>query len=113
MDKLKERNYPIKIIKKAQKRARNHNRDNLLESHPRDLEESRLTCVTTYKIMSEHVKKIILKNWRILNSANISWDKPMFSHKRARSLRNALVHTRPQVKTPSQTRTVWNQPPEV
>ena len=109
--RLRERNYPIKIINKAQKRTRWQNRDSLLESHPREKETDKLVCVTTYNIASNLVKKIVMQNWKILNTGNIKWEKPMFAHRRVRTLRDNLVHTRPCFEKIQQPRTLWDHSP--
>ena len=96
-EKLRARNYPDRIIKKAQKRARNNNREALLEPTIRTPNDNqRLTCVTTYNVASTRIQKIVNKHWRILTSGNMDFEKPLFSYRRGQNLKDKLVHTRPQ-----------------
>ena len=94
--RLIERDYPTQIVQKAKKRARNNNRESLLEpKHGQDNRNPRLTCITTYTVASTMTTKTIQKHWRILNSGNLNLEKPLISHKRGRNLKDTLVHTRP------------------
>ena len=94
-DKLVSRRYPLGVIKRARKRARNNNRDALLESIIKETGPPRLTCVTTYNAASNQVSKSINKHWRTLTSGALSFEKPLISYKRGRNIRDILVHTRP------------------
>lgn len=93
--RLKNRGYPDRVLNKGFKRARNQPREVLVEDNPRVDKAIPLTCVTTYSVASNTVKKAINKHWRILTSNKRTWEKPLFSFKKGRSLRDCLVHTRP------------------
>ena len=94
--KLRARDYPVRVIARAKKRARNNNREALLEPKiPNYQPKQRLACVTTYNIASIQVSKILNKHWRILTSGSITLEKPLFAFKRGRSIKDSVVHTRP------------------
>lgn len=81
-------------MKIAWKRARNNHREALLETHTRE-KVDRSICLTTFNMPSYHIKKIITKNWRILNSNGLDLECHFFSFKKSASIRNILVHIRP------------------
>lgn len=110
--RLQERDYPIKTIRKCQKRARNQPRESLLETTPRAEPQDLLTCVTTYSTSTNTVKKIINKNWKILTSNTLKWPKPRFANKRTKNIKDILVHTRPAPTARTDTLTsAWNLAP--
>ncbi|XP_078504074.1 uncharacterized protein LOC144762705 [Lissotriton helveticus] len=111
--KLKMRGYPQPILGKSYKRARNQPREALLEDKIVTTRDIPLTCVMTHSTLSNFIKKSINKNWRILSSTNKTWEKPLFSFKKGRSLKDALVHTRPKQQTtvtPRSATEVWGLP---
>ena len=108
--KLTERGYPHRIVAQAQKRARNNNREALLDAPIRQKEDQPLVCVTTHNIATNRVKRIVNRNWRILNSGGLNVEKPIFSNKRSTTLRDLLVHTRPKGEA-MVPRTLWDLPP--
>ena len=87
--KLRARKYPDNILRKAFKRACKNNRETLLDN------PIKLTSTDGHNAASDLVSKSINRHWRILTSGNIDFEKPMFSHRKGKSLRNTLVHTRP------------------
>lgn len=97
----------MKTVHKAQKRARNQNREALLEPTVKQETTIPLTCVTTYNSISTKVAKIIQANWRILTSGKLQWEKPLFSYKRSQNLQDSLVSTRPR-QNPTREATVLN-----
>ena len=109
-DKLLTRGYPQRIIDGAYKRARNNNRESLLEKSTKTTNSNRLVCVTTYSPISNQLKKIINKNWRILNTGKLNLEKPIFANKRGLNLKDRLVHTRPRSPTTLPTTTLWGLP---
>ncbi|XP_078524891.1 vomeronasal type-2 receptor 1-like [Lissotriton helveticus] len=90
--KLQQRRYPEKIIDVAMKRARNNNREALLENKiPPDEASTRPICVTTYSSSTNEVSKLMNKHWRILNSGTLNIEKPMFAHRRGKKLKDMLL----------------------
>ncbi|XP_078510279.1 uncharacterized protein LOC144769955 [Lissotriton helveticus] len=108
--KLTVRDYPSRIINSCAKRARNQSRQSLLESHPKQTDD-RTTCVTTYSPITNQVKKIINRNWKIITSNTLTWSKPRFANKRSSNIKDLLVHTRPPPKKKKQHPGLWNNPP--
>lgn len=111
--KLKNRDYSANILTKSYKRAHNQPCAALLEAKSNPKKPIPLTCVTTYSAVSNSVKKVINKHWRILTSNTRNWDKLLFSFKKGHSLKDSLVHTRPRLQPtqsiPSITR-AWGLP---
>ncbi|KAJ1119551.1 hypothetical protein NDU88_007736 [Pleurodeles waltl] len=112
--KLHTKDYPPHLVSRARKRARNNNRDQLLQ--PRALKSSleKIVCVTTFNPLSNEIQKIIRDNWKILTSGGLPFEPPLHTYKRASNIRNIVVHTRPKEKLrPTQT-TLWQMaPPQV
>ena len=50
-------------------------------------------CVTTYGPYSNDMKKIIHKKWNILTSNTLSFERPLFSFKKGKSIKDVLVHS--------------------
>ena len=67
----------------------------------KEIGQPRLICVTTYNVASTRISTSINKHWRILTSGDLSLEKPLFSYRRGKSIRNMLVHTRPLVPRPN------------
>lgn len=109
--KLAERSYPKKLIRRSMKRAANSNREALLEPPVPKTKNDRLTFVNTFSTRSNAIQRIVRKHWRILNTGADSLPQPLFAFKRATSLRDKLVHTRPPPKEIHQVGTIWNMPP--
>lgn len=107
---LRDRQYPPSVVQKARKRPRNTNREALLEPKERE-DTNTLTCVTTFTPASNNIKKIINRNWRIINSDGLNLEKPHFAFKRTANIRDGLVHTRPRSKEESNRPPIWNLPP--
>lgn len=106
--KLEERGYPRAIINKTKKRARNQNREALLETVPKDKSDQPITCVTTFNTASNEVAKLIRRNWKILNSGQRQWETPRFAYKRCNNLKDQLVSTRPRPLTNREPNTILN-----
>ena len=111
-DKLRVKGYPKHNIRQAKKQALHTQRESLLETNAKPA-ATNLACVTTFTPISNQIKKIIKKQWNILNSNTLNLERPLFSFKQICNLRQLLVHTRPQQKqlTPPPPRTVTGLPP--
>ncbi|XP_078515055.1 uncharacterized protein LOC144773834 [Lissotriton helveticus] len=100
--KLENRGYPKKLIKNALKRARFYDRDSLLDPERKSKKNptlDRIVFVTQYSHLSNQIKNIVNKNWKILNqNREIQLDKPLFSFRRNKTIKNSLVHTYPIAK---------------
>ncbi|KAJ1126012.1 hypothetical protein NDU88_004425, partial [Pleurodeles waltl] len=99
--KLLARNYPREIVNRAPKRARNNNREALLEPNTRDINKS-MTCVTTFTPLSNKIKRTILKRWSILGSSGCNIPRPLFAFKRSQNIKDVIIHTRPRNITQTQ-----------
>mgnify|MGYP002804607152 FL=1 len=100
------------MVTQAQKRARNNNREALLDIQTRETKDMPLVCITTHSIATNRVKKIVNRHWRVLNSGGLNIQKPLFSNRRATTLKDLLVHTRPK-KELTVPRTLWDLSPVV
>ena len=91
-----QRGYSPDCIEKAFILALNKPRTELLEKRKRKDKKFSVTCVTTYTPHSHVLRSIFKKHWHILTSdpetAPLFKDPPLFSFKRARNLRDHLVH---------------------
>lgn len=70
-NKLKDKKYPEKIIKDAQERPLNLNRDKCLQGQlkvQKDPKDFKLSFVTKYSNNARDIKRIFKKNWKILES---------------------------------------------
>lgn len=106
---LQERDYPKEVVRKARKRAKNNNRQALLETKARE-DTDMITCVTTYTPLSNKLKKVINRNWRILNSEGETWFCQVQCVKRTANIRDCLVHTRPRPRQNKSQTPLWNLP---
>ncbi|XP_078504418.1 uncharacterized protein LOC144762977 [Lissotriton helveticus] len=89
--KLKNRGYPNKLIKHALKRARFYDRQPVGSTKKNNTPLDRIVFVTQYSHVSNQVKNIINRHWKILNRDN-RLDKPLFSFRRNITIPNSLVH---------------------
>ncbi|KAJ1100609.1 hypothetical protein NDU88_005690 [Pleurodeles waltl] len=94
-DKLQARGYPAYLLRRAEKRARFSNRETLLQPTTRTNKEDTLICVTTFNPASDTIKKIINEDWKILTSGGLPFQLPLNAFKKAKSIRDMIVHTRP------------------
>ncbi|KAJ1126769.1 hypothetical protein NDU88_005175 [Pleurodeles waltl] len=86
--KLNTKDYPPHLIRRARKRARNNNRDQLLQPRASKPDLEKIVCVTTFNPLSNTIQKIIKDNC----------EKPLGSfpdYKR----RNTSILTRPRART--------------
>ena len=91
-DKLSARNYPQRFIRNARKRALYTPREVLLSSQKKP-ERDEIVCVTTYGPYSNDMKKIIHRKWNILTSNTLNFERPLFSFKKGKSIKDILVHS--------------------
>ncbi|XP_078506462.1 uncharacterized protein LOC144765749 [Lissotriton helveticus] len=92
---LRDRHFPNSLIKRSKKRAVNSNREALLEAPIPKPPLTRLTFVSTFNTRSNAIQKIVKRHWCLLNHGREKIVQPLFAFKRASSIRDRLVHTRP------------------
>lgn len=107
---LRLRDYPSHSINIAKKRACNNNREALLKQNQRNTTDT-LTCVTTFTLDSNRIRKIIKKQWGILQTGELTLPPPRYVFKRTRNLKDILVHTSPPHSTQADQRPLWGLPP--
>lgn len=96
--KLSDRGYPGKLIKQSFKRACFYNRDCLLEinKEKKSREVDRVVFVSQFSSASNKIQNIVNTNWKILNHGAVTQlQKPLFSFRRNKTMRNSLVKTYP------------------
>lgn len=79
--KLVDRGYPRKLVKRAYKRAKYYNRDAFFteQSAAQKNNTLPLTFVTNFSTVSNQVKNIINRNWHLISNLGTSkLLKPMF-----------------------------------
>ncbi|KAJ1190754.1 hypothetical protein NDU88_000076 [Pleurodeles waltl] len=97
-DKLRARGYPDHLLRRADKRGRVSPRETLLQPKSRTNKGDPLICVTTFNPASNMIKKIINENWKILTSGGLPFQVPMNAYRKATSIRDMIVHTRPRLR---------------
>ncbi|KAJ1143227.1 hypothetical protein NDU88_009538 [Pleurodeles waltl] len=111
-NKLRARGYPDHLLRRADKRVLVSPRETLLHPSSRTSKRDPLICVTTFNPASNMIKKILNEDWKILTSGGLPFQIPMNAYKKAKSIRDMIVHTRPWVNpTTSKQRTLWDLPP--
>ncbi|KAJ1184101.1 hypothetical protein NDU88_000911 [Pleurodeles waltl] len=60
--KLHTKDYPPHLVNRARKRARNNNRDQLLQPRAQKPSLDKIVCVTTFNPLSNEIQKIIREN---------------------------------------------------
>lgn len=96
--RFKERAYPSDVVEQAYTKARSIPRNTLLiKNRQRRREQSRPYFVTTYSTLSPRIRRIITKNWSIIQSdaqlRGVFPEPPVLSFKRAPSLRDKLMQS--------------------
>ncbi|KAJ1098507.1 hypothetical protein NDU88_003617 [Pleurodeles waltl] len=69
--KLQAKDYPTHLVNRARKRARNNNRDQLLQPRAVKPDLEKIVCVTTFSPLSNRIQKIIKDDWKILTSGGL------------------------------------------
>lgn len=113
-ERLISRSYPARMVRRARKRAWYNPRDILLNPEITNQSEmDRIICVTTFSTRSNEVKRIINKNWSLVSDEIQQTQFPLHSFKRAKNIRDMVVHSylKP-VSQPTLT-SLWNLPPLV
>ncbi|XP_069464765.1 uncharacterized protein [Ambystoma mexicanum] len=108
-NRLIERGYPRKLVSRSLKRARFTCRDSLLTPKTRVESQDQITCVITHGQHAFQVKQIIHKYWPIARLCLPDQQSPRFAFKRARNIREHLVHSL-YTKRPPQSN-LWNLRP--
>lgn len=110
-----ERGYAQDTVDTAWDKALNIDRPSLLTKTPRPTRTSkpRLCFSTRYSPTAGKIKHVIKKHWRILQSdpslKEICAEPPRFTFKRARNIRDRLVHSDMKVSNP----TTWLSNPPI
>lgn len=108
---MQTRGYPKKLLKHSFKRARFTPREVLLEQKLQKPVEQ-LVCVTTYGAHSNKFKKVILKNWHLLEGMECPFPKPLFAMKKNRSIGQQIIKAElPHKSVKSDLRTKWGLQP--
>lgn len=101
-NRFKHRNYSSHCIENAYQRAKNTSRSTLLLDKDQKQQADRLCFVTEFNHCSSDIKRIILKHWHILQAEttlkSITQTSPLFSFRRAQTIKSTLVHTSGQEK---------------
>ena len=88
------RNYPHDVVSRALAKVSDVSRESALVSNTRTT-NNRIPFTVTYHPLNNAVKPIVNRNFNLLNSdlatSNIFSERPLFSFKRDRNLRNFLV----------------------
>ncbi|KAJ1214531.1 hypothetical protein NDU88_002149, partial [Pleurodeles waltl] len=72
--KLQAKDYPTHLVKRACKRARNNNRDQLLQPRATKPDMEQIVCMTTFNPLSNRIQRIIKEEWKILTSERDRWE---------------------------------------
>lgn len=105
-EKLMNRGYPKKLIKQSFKRAKYYNREVLVCPEEGKAKEDlkRVVFVNQFSNISNQIKNIVNRNWKILNAdQEVQLEKPLFAFRKNKNIRNSLVKTYRDIKTPLQT----------
>ncbi|XP_069482502.1 uncharacterized protein [Ambystoma mexicanum] len=109
--KLRRRGYPNKIARRAHKRAKNNNREALLEYHNISLDNDQIVFVSTFNTLSNKVNAIIKRNWHILDAGECPIKKTLCAFKRGPNIKDLVTRNDISVQSPQSTLTEsWGLP---
>lgn len=110
--RFEQRGYNKHDISNAWERASMTERTTLLSKKPKSQLASRLSFSTRYNPAASQIKRIVRKHWHVLNSdpalKEICAEPPRFIFRRARNIRDRLVHS--DMVPPSPTTWLSNPP---
>lgn len=91
-ERFTNRGYPQKIIKQAYKRALYSARENLLQpKKQKDKTEGNIFLSIEYSPLSQQIRGIVNKNWKILGLHPALKKRPLTTFRRRNNLRDILV----------------------
>lgn len=100
--RFEERGYKTEVVRQAQRRANQCNRNDLLVKRHKPKSNHQVYFSTRYSKTAMKIKKIIKNNWAILQSdpsiKEVFPNPPSFCFRRAPTLRDKLVHSHLPVK---------------
>lgn len=96
--KLVTRGYPNRLVKKSFKRTWHCPREELLKTRDKP-NLNKIVCVTTFDTHTNQVRKLIMKNWNIIQSIDPTIDTPLFAYKRGKNLKDHLVKSATDIPT--------------
>ena len=109
--RFSQRGYRRKNLNQAYNKAKSLERRNLFEKSPRQTKSGQIFFSTQYSTHAYDIKRIIQKNWSILQSdpdlRPVFSDSPSFSFRRAPTLKDKLVRS----YLPASPKETWLQPP--
>lgn len=103
-NKFLNRGYPLDWIDEGFNTAFKKTRSELLKKKTRKTRKYSFACITTHSPKSYMIKSIFKKHWHLLSSdselSDIFRHPPLIVYKRARNLKDSLVHARFQSVSP-------------
>ena len=101
-DRLTQRGYPKRVVRKALKRAWYNPREILLEKRER-LPLERTVCVMTFNPNTNRVVSIIKRYWHLIQHLGKLNEPPLFALKKGKNIKDHIVRAASSVKSTNNT----------